>query len=155
MNRYLDGFLRAFESKDFIILTYAALGVFMATLLLILAMRVIKYYVNRRIGKIGTFSLTFEDIEKMRQTGLITELEYSKIKSGIVRHLMEATGTDTPKEGVKSQDIPEIPTMPPTGAPPARPSGPVDIDDLLKKGLISEEEYQAIYKISRRNPPKK
>jgi hypothetical protein len=155
MNRYFDGLSRAFESKDFILLTYAAIGVFMATLLLILASRVIKYYVNRRVHKIGTFSLTFEDIEKMRQTGLITELEYSRIKSGIIRHLMGTTETDIPKDTVKSQDIPEIPTTPPTGAPLARPSGPVDIDDLLKKGLISEEEYQAIYKISRRNPPKK
>jgi len=172
MNRYFDGLSRAFESKDFILLTYAAVGVFMATLLLIIASRVIKYYVNRRVHKIGTFSLTFEDIEQMRQTGLITELEYSRIKSGIIRHLMGTTETDIPKGAVKSQDIPEIPKgsfirndtllsplplpeTPPTGAPPAKPSGPVDIDDLLKKGLISEEEYQAISKISRRNPPKK
>jgi len=169
MGNYLTTFGRAFENADFINLTYQAFGILIALIVLFLLAMAIKSLVNTQIRKIGTFSMDLDDIKKMRRTGLLSESEYDKIRSGLIRRFIKDTGEENQKiekpdkkivefvlPGTRDMKIPISPVPPPTPPSPeqTRKTKPVDIDDLLKRGIITPEEYQKLSEISPKKPDK-
>lgn len=168
MGKYLTTFEKAFENADFIDLTYQAFGIFIALIVLFIIGLAIKSFVNTRIRKIGQFSMDFNDLKKMRRTGLVSEVEYEKIKSGLISRFIKDTGEDKEIRGKTDRKIPEpslsnrreIKTgMPPVSSPlpspkPSSHKKPVDIDDLLKRGIITPEEYQKLSEISHKKTDK-
>ena len=165
---YFEGITKAVEDAEFIKLTFTAFGVLIALVLLILFMQVIKRIVNKRVRGIKPFSMTFGDLEKMRSTGLISDAEYARIKTGIVRAISKNIDGEKPRADESIQDLANVSIAPLPNrstikhAPPfsdvvtkePEPSRPktLDIDALLQRGIISEEEYEALSKITRRNP---
>ena len=164
MGNYLGTFEKAFENADFIKLTYQALGIFFALVVLFILALAIKTFVNSRIRKIALYSMDFKDLKKMRRTGLVSAEEYERIKSGIVKHFIKDTGAGKEKAEKAGQVIPGSTGLPKDDrkspppfvpAPPSPPSPkaktqPIDIDELLKRGLITPEEYQKLTEIHRK-----
>jgi len=165
MGNYLTTFGHALDNADFIKLTYQAFGILIALIVLFLLAMAIKSLINTRIRKIGTFSMDLDDIKKMRKTGLLSEEEYNKIRSGLIRRFIKDTGEENQNPEKPGGKIPgsaisgvrdiKIPISPALSAPLAAEhtpkTKPVDIDDLLKRGIITPEEYQKLSQI----PPKK
>ena len=180
MGNYLDGFSSALGSTTFTELTFYALGVLIATVFLIVISRLIRDLVSRNVRGIGTFSMTFEDLERMRRTGLISDDEYQRAKSRIAGNIAKSLEKDNPNSEKASQALPSIvpldsikglerdrvsrdsqtspgasPGGPPRETRPPAPKNtggkaPIDIDDLLQKGLITPEDYQQLSEISRK-----
>ena len=168
MTNYIDGFSKIIKDGEFITLTYYALGILIAMIILFLLARLLKNNINKKVRKIDVITMDLKDLEKMRRTGLISEDEYKKAKSKIVGILSAKLGA--PGEAEKSEPAPprEKPShagkkfqepKPPIKTQPAPVSAPkkkekkkkplVDIDDLLEKGLISKEEYNRLAEINR------
>ena len=162
MGNYLDGIARVFEDSDFLELTYYAIGVLVAIVAVIIIAMVLKATINRRIRKIQNFSMDLDDLKKMQRTGLISEEEYKKMKSSLIKRYTRETMKEPSGSGAESpltspdREIPVtgrknmgksiIPT--PSSPPEKSTSKPIDIDVLLKKGLISKEEYQKLSHLS-------
>ena len=172
MGNYFSDFVKAAGEADFLEMTYYAIGIFLAILILFLVSRLIKSNVNKRVRSIQNFTLDFDDLKKFRRTGLVSDGEFEKIKSGLVQRFTKSTREDLQESKKISQDLPfdiehftrdgkekAAPNMPAAPAKtPSRPSPshkPIDIDHLLKKGLISQEEYQRLTEISRKKNPDK
>jgi len=170
MGDYFTGFSRAVQNSDFIEMTYYAVGVLIVMAVIFLVAKFLKAGINARIRKISGFTLDFNDLKKMRETGLVSEEEYEKMKSSLVKRFVN-TSTDKPISPEKSSQenplpngsnslkshesaIPPSPLLPP-GKPPesASSKGPVDIEDLLEKGLITPDEYQKLKGLPGREKP--
>jgi uncharacterized protein YutE (UPF0331/DUF86 family) len=166
MGNYLNIFGRALDNADFIKLTYQAFGILIALIVLFLLAMAIKSLVNTRIRKTGIFSMDLEDIKKMRRTGLLSEEEYNKIRSGLIKRFIKDTGEENRNPEKPGGRIPEpaisggrdikIPISPAPSATLATEhtpkTKPVDIDDLLKRGIITPEEFQKLSEISPKKP---
>jgi len=163
---YIEGISEAIQDTEFIKLTFVAFGVLIALVLLILSMKIIKQYVTKHVRGIKSFSMTFDDLEKMRASGMITDAELARIKSGLVRAFSKSIVSEQPKGEKAIQDLTDIPiasipsrrvAMPSPSIPAAlsddsetpRPKT-LDIDDLLRKGIITKEEHEALLKTSRK-----
>ena len=163
---YIEGLTKAVEDTEFIKLTFVAFGVLIALVLLILSMQLIKHFVNKHVRGIKSFSMTFHDLEKMRETGMISDVEYARIKTGMVRAFSKSIESEKPKADDAIQNSANIPIAPIPNRNIAKPSPllsdlvpedsgsnrpkTLDIDDLLRKGIISEEEYESLSKITRK-----
>lgn len=166
---YIEGLTRAVQDTEFIKLTFVAFGVLIALVLLILSMQLIKQFVNKHVRGIKSFSMTFDDLEKMRASGMITDIEYTRIKTGMVRAFSKSIDAEKPKADNAIQNLvntpiasiqnrriakaaaplPDVPFDDPESSRPKT----LDIDDLFRKGIITEEEHEALSRISRKKSP--
>lgn len=159
MDNYFNYFSRSLENSEFIRLTYQAFGIFVAIILLFLFARFLKVTITGRIRKIGNITMDFKDLKQMRLTGLISDDEYEKMRSGLVKRFTQTPSTESSTSEVNLTGIPPMmerpdeklkqtyalsPQSPQTSQ---KSSQPTNIDDLLKRGLISNEEYQKLSEI--------
>jgi hypothetical protein len=162
MDNYFNYFSRSLENSDFIRLTYQAFGIFVAIILLFLIAKFLKAAVNSRIRRINNITMDFSDLKQMRKTGLISDDEYEKIRSGLVKRFVQTPSPESIQPGEKLIEIPPLKAnqdkeLQQTGQifsssrKSEKPSfQPIDIEDLLNKGMISAEEYQKLSAFDRK-----
>ncbi|MBN1902022.1 SHOCT domain-containing protein [Candidatus Sumerlaeota bacterium] len=135
----------------------------MAIILIFLIAKLLKATVNSRIRKITNFTMDFDDLKEMRKTGLISNEEFERIRSGLVKRFVQTPSVEPAESGEKfveksapnpklELDLKQTMENPaPAPGKTGRPSSqPIDIDDLLKKGLITQEEFQKLSEINQK-----
>jgi len=165
MGNYITDFGRALGNSEFIKLTFQAFGVFVGIIILFLIAKIIKSTINTKIKNIKNLSIDFNDVKRMRRTGLISEEEFENIKTGLVKQFVDTQAADVTGESTakppaqetfhlpvkKDQPSPMASPKTPKSPPTSSGSSAIDIDDLLKRGIITREEFQRLSEISRKN----
>ncbi len=166
MNNYFGNFISFLGESDFVELTLYAVGFFLSIIMIIIVALVVKGVVNRKVRKVKHYRMDLNALTKMRRTGLVSEEEYKRIKSKLIQRFMESTPTEEQKPPEKGQELPlklppiniakpEVQIGATRPSPRPRETRPVDINDLLKKGLISPEEYRQLSSFAGKNPASK
>jgi hypothetical protein len=141
----------AVGGDDIVEMLYWGGGLVFAMLLLFVLQKAIRHGIESRVRSIHRKTgIDFTDVERMSQTGLLTEEEKARVKKAIAKtYSIEA------RETVEKNMAPEawqgLEKTPHPGVPPAppRPGGAqtrktVDLEALLERGLITPEEYERL-----------
>jgi uncharacterized membrane protein len=156
------GDLMNFQAGYFKSVTFYAICLLVLFVIMFLILRFFKSRMQNEIQSINPSSMGFDELKKMKHTGLLSDEEYKKIKSGLVKKFIKTLPGDVVEninarkknEAVEKSDIQEaakasveIPDMMPYKKKTSK-SGPgiIDIDTLLARGLISQEEYEKLAK---------
>ncbi|MCX7014591.1 MAG: hypothetical protein NTW86_18915 [Candidatus Sumerlaeota bacterium] len=98
-------------------------GVALALIALFLFMKIMKASATRRVRNARAASMTFDDLERMRRTGLIYDEEYKLAKARIAERVVEESlpKVSQPAETALERALEELPQEPnpPRAAPPA------------------------------------
>ncbi len=128
---------------------------------------IFRSFLIHRTGRTGEPTIDFDSLHKMKDTGLISDEEMSRAREAIKKYMIaslegekkEEKITDIPAherkktpEEIKPKPRIEVPETPLHDvSPPKEPGGkkkppqkPLDVEDLYRKGLLTEEEYEKL-----------
>ena len=86
---YREGFNKALEQSSFVSILLWAIGILIALLLIFFLTVLLKKQIEKKIRSIDIYSMSYNDIEKMKRTGLISDEEMAVVRRKITLNFME------------------------------------------------------------------